>query len=156
MLKKIWDHLEELVGSIMVFVMVSVAFVNVVVRYLTSYSFSFTEELEVNLFVWCVMFGTSMAFKQGANLSLTMFYELCPKSVRKLFFILSTIATLAFFCVLGYMGYLEVLDEIALGVTTESLAIPVYFYTIATPLVSALIVIRILEAAMATLRKNEY
>lgn len=35
MLKKIWDHLEELIGSIMVFVMVSVAFVNVVVRYLT-------------------------------------------------------------------------------------------------------------------------
>jgi TRAP-type C4-dicarboxylate transport system permease small subunit len=41
-------------------------------------------------------------------------------------------------------------------VTTESLAIPVYFYTVATPLVSALIVIRILEAAAATLRKNEY
>ena len=156
MLKKIWDHLEELIGSIMVFVMVSVAFVNVVVRYLTSYSFSFSEELEVNLFVWCVLLGTAMAFKQGANLSLTMFYDLCPKSVRKLLFILSTVASIIFFGVLAYMGYLEVADEVALGVITESLGIPVYFYTVATPLVSALIVIRILDAAVATIRKNDY
>jgi hypothetical protein len=61
MLKKLWDHFEELVGAVMLMIMVSIAFINVVTRYFIKYPLSFTEEIEVNLFVWLVMLGTSMA-----------------------------------------------------------------------------------------------
>ncbi|WP_446697811.1 TRAP transporter small permease subunit [Acetomicrobium sp. S15 = DSM 107314] len=33
---------------------------NVIVRYLTTFSFSFSEELLVNLFVWITMLGASI------------------------------------------------------------------------------------------------
>ena len=36
------------------------------------------------------------------------------------------------------------------------LAIPVYYYTIALPVFSVLIFVRIVQAALATIRRNEY
>lgn len=61
-----------------------------------------------------------------------------------------------FFVVLAYLGYLEVRDEIALSVTTESLGIPVYIYTIATPVLSVLIIIRMFQAAVKQIHAGKY
>ena len=46
---------------------------------------------------------------------------------------------------LCYYGYCEVYDEIDLNVVSESLAIPVWLYTISIPLVSFIIMIRIVQ-----------
>lgn len=139
----------------MLMIMVSIAFINVVTRYFIKYPLSFTEEIEVNLFVWLVMLGTSMAFKQGANLSMTFIYERLAPKARKVCFICSTAATIMFFAVLAYYGYIEVLDEIALDVTTESLDIPVWIYTIATPIFSVLIIVRLLQHSIQTFRNHQ-
>ncbi|WP_286847193.1 MULTISPECIES: TRAP transporter small permease [Aminobacterium] len=156
MLKKIWDHFEEVVGSVMLMIMVSVAFLNVVTRYFIKYSLSFTEELEVNLFVWLVMLGTSLAFRKGANLSMTFFYERFSEKKRAFFFLCSSVATMLFFGILAYLGYIEVVDEIALNVTTESLDIPVWIYTIATPVFSVLIIIRMAQYTLEAYKNHQY
>ena len=48
------------------------------------------------------------------------------------------------------------LDEIELDVVSESLAIPVWLYTIATPLFSALIIVRILQKFVEDMRSGSY
>ena len=156
MLKKLWDQFEELVGAVMLMIMVSIAFINVVTRYFIKYPLSFTEEIEVNLFVWLVMLGTSMAFKQGANLSMTFFYERLAPKKRLICFVFSTAASILFFAVLAYYGYVEVIDEIALDVTTESLDIPVWIYTIATPVFSVLIILRLLQHSIQTYKEHQF
>jgi TRAP-type C4-dicarboxylate transport system permease small subunit len=156
MAKKIWENLEEILGSIMVAVMVTIAFVNVLTRYFIKMSLSWTEEIEINLFVWLVLLGTAVAFKKGGHLGMSFVYEKFPKGCRKAFFIISVALSLVFFGVLAYLGYTEVCDEIELCVTTESLAIPVFYYTIATPLLSILVIGRLLQSAVQTLRNKEY
>ena len=41
-------HFEDLLGALMLAVMVTVAFINVIVRYFTSFSFAWSEEITVN------------------------------------------------------------------------------------------------------------
>lgn len=54
MLRFLDTRFEELLGSLLLAVMVSIAFINVIVRYCTSFSFAWTEELTVNfLSGWC-------------------------------------------------------------------------------------------------------
>ena len=48
------------------------------------------------------------------------------------------------------------MDEIELNVVSESLAIPVWIYTIATPLFSALIIVRILQKVWEDFRARNY
>ena len=48
------------------------------------------------------------------------------------------------------------MDEIDLAVTSSSLARPIYYYTVALPVFSALIFIRILQASLATIHTNEF
>ena len=156
MMKKILDHFEEILGSIILMVMAVITFANVITRYFIFHALSFTEEVTINMFVWLVMLGTAIAFKKNAHLSMTFIYDRFPPKWRKSFFFFSTFLSFGFFALLAYLGYIEVCDEIDLGVTTESLAIPVCYYTIAVPVFSILICIRIAQSALKTIRAGKY
>ena len=54
------------------------------------------------------------------------------------------------------LGAIEVIDEIELNVSSESLDIPVWLYTIATPLFSALIIVRILQRTVEDIQKQNF
>lgn len=156
MIAKFFDHFEEILGSILVAVMVTISFVNVITRYFIRMSLSWSEEITVNLFVWVVMLGTAIAFKKGSHLGMEFIYERFPYRIKKVLFLLSAILSIAFFVVLGWLGAIEVKDEIDLCVITESLAIPVWYYTIAIPVFSVLVIFRILQNVVTSLRDHSY
>ena len=155
-----WNFLnarfEELLGAILLAVMACISFVNVIVRYCTNFSFSSSEELTVNLFVWIVLLGTSRAFREGGNFSMSLFYDAMSRPVRKLLYVFSVLCCIIFFAALCWQGCIEVMDEIELDVVSESLAIPVWLYTIATPLFSVLIIVRILQKVWEDFRTRRY
>ena len=68
MLRFLGAHFEELLGSVLLAIMATIAFINVIVRYCTSFSFAWTEEMTVNFFVWVVLLGTARAFRTGGHL----------------------------------------------------------------------------------------
>lgn len=156
MLHHINNRFEEWLGAALLAVMVVVAFVNVVVRYCTNFSFSASEELTVNLFVWVVLLGTSRAFREGSNFSMNLIFAACPKAVQKVLYVMSLAACIAFFAWLAWLGAVEVYDEFELNVSSESLDIPVWLYTMATPLISALVIVRILQRALHDFKRNVF
>ena len=156
LLKKCFDHIEEILGSIILAVMAVVTFANVVTRYVITYPLAFTEEITVSMFVWIVLLGASVAFRKNAQLAMSFFYDLMPQSVRKLFFFFSTGMSLTFFALLIWLGSIQVWDEWELGVTTDALAIPAAIYSAGIPLISTLIILRILQFARAALREGTY
>lgn len=149
-------HFEEIFGSILLAIMVSIAFINVIVRYCTVFSFAWTEEITINFFVWITMLGTARAFRDGSNLAMSIFYESLPKFGRKCSYIFSCCICIIFFGALAYIGSIEVMDEYELDAISESLGIPVWWYTIATPLFSLLIIYRMLQRARQDLATNHY
>lgn len=86
---------------------------------------------------------------------------ICDSSIklrwlRKTLYFFGVICSLAFFVMLVYLGAIEVIDEIELNVSSESLDIPVWLYTIATPLFSALIIVRILQRTVEDIQKQNF
>lgn len=156
MLRFLNAHFEEVLGSILLAVMVTIAFLNVIVRYCTSFSFAWSEEMTVNFFVWVTMLGTAVAFREGSHLCMAILYDRFSLPVRKFCQLFSVLLGLVFFGALFYTGMLEVLDEWELESISESLGIPVWWYTIATPLFSLLIIFRMLQQAAQDWRTGNF
>ena len=147
---------EELLGSFLLAVMACIAFINIIIRYCTNLSFSASEELTVTFFVWIVLLGTSIAFRESSNFTMNLLYSITHGWLRKTLYFFGVICSLAFFVMLVYLGAIEVIDEIELNVSSESLDIPVWLYTIATPLFSALIIVRILQRTVEDIQKQNF
>ncbi|MCD8339021.1 MAG: TRAP transporter small permease [Burkholderiales bacterium] len=149
MLKFLNGRFEELLGAFLLALMASISFINVIVRYCTNLSFSSSEELTVNFFVWIVLLGTARTFRNGSNFSMNVIYNISPLPARKFMYIFGVVCSVAFFATLVYLGTIEVLDEYELDVSSEALDIPAWLYTIATPLFSLLIIVRIIQKVIA-------
>ena len=150
------NRFEEIIGVACLGIMVTVAFVNVLTRYFFKYSMAFTEEITLYLFVWAVMMGTSIAFREGSNMAVTLFYERFRKGNRKLLMLFSSLLSMAFFIVLTYFGILEVMDEIAMNAMTEAIEMPMWWFTSAMPIASVLIMFRIVLRTRDDLRTQNY
>lgn len=156
MLEFLNRRFEEVLGGLILAVMACIAFINVIIRYCTTLSFSASEELTVNLFVWIVLLGTACAFRESSNFTMNVLYSCTHGLLRKFLYFFSLVCCIAFFGCLIYLGSLEVLDEIELNASSESLNIPVWLYTIATPLFSTLIIFRILQRTCEDIRLNRF
>lgn len=156
-MKRFFSHsFEEILGAIFLAVMVSVAFLNVVTRYVLKYSMAFTEELTLYLFVWVTLLGTSLAFKDGANMSVTIFYNRFGKKWRKALHLIAAACTIIFFAGLAYWGAVEVMEEIEMSVTTEALEFPVWFFTISMPVVAVFTIFRVLARTRKDIKDGDY
>lgn len=152
----IFAHFEELLGSLLLAAMAAIAFVNVIVRYCSSFSFAWTEELTVNFFVWVTLLGTARAFRDGTHLAMSIVYDSLPKKSRLSCYLSGCLLCIVFFGALVWTGAIEVMDEYELEAISESLGIPVWWYTIATPAFSLLIILRMLQRTRQDLRSGTY
>ena len=121
-----------------------ITFVNVVTRYLTNASFAFTEEVSVFLLVLLTLLGSVAAFIDGGHIRITLFADLLPKSGKKLCSALEWLANVALFGLLTVLGYRMAFDDFEFEVTSPGLGLPQWWYTLWLPLLSALIVLRLL------------
>ena len=117
---------------------------------------AFTEELTLYMFVWATMLGVSLAFKHGANMDVSLLYDRFPKAVRKYLYIFLMLMSIIFFLTLMYWGYVEVCDEMQMGVITEAMGLPVCYFTVSMPILSILTVVRISVRLVSDLRNGNY
>lgn len=117
---------------------------NVVVRYLTNISFAFTEEISIVLMVVMTLSGTAHAFVDNKHIAITYFVDLLGPRGHRNARGLALLAALIMFFLLAALGTRMAWDDFRFEVTTPALGIPQWIYTIWLPLLSALIVVRIL------------
>lgn len=140
------EHFEEVTCVCLLSLMAILAFAGVVTRYVFHYPIAFTEELEVNALVWLTLFGTSSAFRRGKHLQMLFFQDKMPANVTKVMRIMINLLCITLFACLGYLGYLQMVDERFLEITSESLDWPQWLYTLCIPVGCAFIIARIIEA----------
>ncbi len=139
------SNFEEVTGAILLFLMASLAFLNVLTRYFIKYSLAFTEELEVASMVWLTMLGTSAAFKRGSHLKFVFLESRVSDRARFFLSLFSLVLGFVLFSAIAYLSYFHLKDLIELNVTTEALEIPESIYVMAVPFGSLLINIRIVQ-----------
>jgi TRAP-type transport system small permease protein len=124
--------------------------VNVLVRYFSDISFAFTEEISVGLMVVMTLVGASHAFANNHHISITYFVERWP-TLRPAARYLALGCSLLLFSLLAWYGARMAWDDYRYEVTSPSLGIPQWWYTVCLPALSVLIVLRLI----ALLRRGE-
>ncbi len=155
-MQKILDNFEEFLGAVFLAMMVTISFVNVLTRYFFRFSMAFTEELTLYMFVWATMLGVSIAFKHGGNMVVTLIYDRFPKPVRRILYVFSMLLCVVFFLALMYWGMVEVRDEMQMGVITEAMGLPVFYFTISMPVLSVVTIGRILVRLKTDLTSGNF
>jgi TRAP-type C4-dicarboxylate transport system permease small subunit len=115
---------------------------NVLVRYFTDLSFAFTEEISVALMVVMTLVGASHAFRTNHHICIVFFVERVP-ALRRAAARFAAGCSLLMFGLLAWYGARMAWDDFRYDVTSPSLGVPQWVYTIWLPLVSALIVLRL-------------
>ena len=117
--------------------------VNVLVRYFTNISFAFTEEISVALMVVMTLIGASHAFATNHHIAITFFIERMP-ALRHVAYRFAALCSLLMFGLLAWYGVSMAWDDYAFEVTSPSLGVPQWWYTVWLPVLSIVIVLRLL------------
>lgn len=135
---------EEAVGAAAMALIFLISISNVVVRYATDISFAFTEEFSVFLLVFMTFVGASLAVATDGHIRITFFRDRMGPRRRLLCDGLSLLASTALFSLIVWHGTILTLDDLYWGETSPGLGLPRWIYTVWLPLLSVVIVIRLL------------
>ena len=144
-MRRIARHVEEALAGALLVVMAVLAFLNILARYLTRYSFAFTEEIEVAALVWITMLGAAIAFREALHLGFSILRDRLPRPIRRGLAALTGVTAVATMAVLAWAGWRQIQSQIALSTTSEALGIPEWIYTAALPVGALLVIVRVLQ-----------
>ena len=144
-MRRLAHHFEEVLAGGLLVVMAVLAFLNILARYLTRYSFAFTEEIEVAALVWITMLGAAIAFREALHLGFGILRDRLPRPVRRGLAAVTGVTGVATMAVLAWAGWRQIQSQIALSTTSEALGIPEWIYTAALPVGALLVIVRVLQ-----------
>jgi len=128
--------LEEYTAGIAIGVLGVITFANVVVRYLTNFSFAFTEELSVFLMVLVALVGGSSVMAKGGHLKIMFVVDRVSPERRRVVGLIANAVTAIMFLLRAIFGARMAWDEYRFEVTSPGLGVPTWIYTVWLPLLS--------------------
>lgn len=145
MLKKIWDHLEEIILLPLISFCVLLIFFQVIMRYVMQNSLSWSEELARYMFVWQLWLGSSYAAKNKTHLRITMIRDRLGDKAQKAVDLLVFVVWIAFAAVVTYKGFELAFTIGSYGQKSTALGLPMMYAYLAVPVGSGLMIIRLIE-----------
>ncbi len=133
-------RIDHWIVAILLFTMASIAFVNILSRYLFHFSFAATEEITINLFVWVTVIGSGLAFERGGQLGMVTLYNLFPKKFKTLVIVFSAALSAVLFLLVDIYMIQAIYEELTLfNATSAALGIPVWIYYVGVPIFSVFV-----------------
>ena len=144
--------IEENLAGIAIAILGIITFANVVVRYLTNFSFAFTEEFSVFLMVFMALVGGSSVMAKQGHLNIMYVVDKLPPKARRGALIVAIALTASTFLLLAVFGARMAWDEYRYEVTSPGLGLPTWVYTMWLPLLSLAIFGRAVGVVIRTWR----
>ncbi|MCD4743333.1 MAG: TRAP transporter small permease subunit [Desulfobacteraceae bacterium] len=128
---------DYLIAAVLLFLMATIAFANVVSRYVFHFSFASTEEITINIFVWMTVVGGGIAFERGSQLGMVTFFNMFPRALKKGSILLSALLSAVLFIMVDIFMIQAIYDELTIfHATSASLSVPVWIYYAGVPVLS--------------------
>jgi|SRR5574344_435153 C4-dicarboxylate transporter, DctQ subunit len=151
-MRKLFNIFDIIVGTInqtiAVYGMVlgvSLAFLNVVLRYAFDMSLPWAGELTNYFFIWSALFGAAYGFKQGAHISITILIERFPPAVLKVFLIFANLFSICYLLLITYFGYKLTLFLMEFEEINVDLQVPLWIPQLVVPIAFLLAAYRVFE-----------
>ncbi|TFG43713.1 MAG: TRAP transporter small permease [Syntrophobacterales bacterium] len=147
--------IEENLAGIAIGLLGLITFANVVVRYLTDFSFAFTEEFSIFLMLFMALVGGSSVMAKGGHLNIMYVVDKFPPKIRNATLLFATAVAAFTFLLLAVLGGQMAWDEYRYEVTSPGLGIPTWYYTMWLPLLSLAIFGRAVGALIRIWRRQK-
>ena len=118
---------------------------NVLARYFTDISFAFTEEVSVSLLVFLTFIGSAKAFLDGNQMAVTYFIDKLGWTWRRRWLLFGLAMSALMLGLLAWFGARMAWDDFDLEVTSPGLGWQQWIYTVWLPLLSVLVLARIVQ-----------
>ena len=128
--------IEETLAGIAIGLLGLITFANVAVRYLTNFSFAFTEEFSVFLMVLVALLGGSSVMAKGGHIKIMFLVDRLSPGRQRVVGLIANAATAVMFLLLAIFGARMAWDEYRFEVTSPGLGLPTWIYTVWLPLLS--------------------
>ncbi len=148
-------RIERFLGAAAMAALCLITLANVVVRYFTDISFAFTEELSVFLLVFLTFIGSAKAFLDGNQMAMGYFLEKLGWRWKRRWLLFGLAASALMMGLLLYFGVRMAWDDFDMEVTSPGLGWPQWLYTVWLPLLSALVLARIVQGFVHVLGKRQ-
>ena len=146
--------IEENLAGIILGLLALITFANVLVRYLTNFSFAFTEEISIFFMVIMTLVGSASLMAKGGHLNIAYFVDRLPPRYRRSALISATALNGLMFLLLAIFGARMAWDEYRYEVSSPGLGIPTWFYTVWLPLLALAIAGRAVGVVMRLWKKE--
>ena len=144
--------MERFLGAVAMAAMVLITLANVVVRYLTDISFAFTEELSVFLLLFLTFIGSAKAFLDGNQMAVVYFVDKLARPWKRRVLLFGLACSALMLGLLAWYGSRMAWDDFDMEVTSPALGWPQWLYTVWLPLLSAAVMLRIVQGFIHVLR----
>jgi len=118
---------------------------NVLVRYFTNISFAFTEEVSVFLLVFLTFIGSAKAFLDGNQMAVTYFVDPLEWPWKRRWLLFGLAMSALMIGLLVWFGARMAWDDLDMEVTSPGLGWPQWIYTACLPVLSLLVLARIVQ-----------
>lgn len=149
------SNFELYVCQFLLALLVTVMFLDLLLRNFFNYSIPWGSELSVYANVWFAYFGASYAASKFLHNRITTHFVFFPPIVKKISLIISDIVWVIFNLVFLYYSYDFVFYKANSFWTSQTLNIPMKWIYIILPLGFALITIRVIQAALINLLNQQ-
>lgn len=146
-------YLEEIIIVVVLVLMSSIAFLNVITRNFLNLSLAFTEEITVNLFVLLTFVGAAIGVRKGAHLGFSLLLEKVSISMKRVLIIFIGIVSTLLFLVITYFSIEMIQFQLQIGSTTPALRWPRWIFSLAIPIGSVLCIYRTIEATIIQVKE---
>ena len=146
--------IEEALAGAAIGILGLITFSNVVVRYLTNFSFAFTEEFSIILMVIMAFLGASSAVAKSGHIRIAYFVDRLRPRLKRMALIWGTSAVTLTFFLLTVLGARLTWDEYRFEVTSPGMGLPQWLYTIWLPLLSLAIMGRAIGVTVRLRREG--
>jgi C4-dicarboxylate transporter, DctQ subunit len=135
----------EFLCALLLILIAVLTIAQVIMRYVFSYPFTWSEELSIAAFIYLAFLGIGVAFAQNKHLWVEAFVEMLPQPIRKVVNGIVLALTAAFLLLVGALMVKVMFVTSKVGITTAALEIPKAFIYLSLPLGFALFLIQVLR-----------
>jgi len=134
-LKLIDEHLEEWFLASIYVVMLFVATVQIIFRYVINKSLSWSQDTLIYLLIWSVFIGISLAIKKRKHIKVELAYSVLSEKAQLYLMVFSNIIFIIFCAIISYFSLMKVYKLIFINPqVSESTGLSMWMIQIAVPL----------------------
>ncbi len=148
-MKKILNHLEEIVLLITFPLMTVITLMGTSVRYFELGTMTWSEEAARYLMIIAAFAGISLGFRENSHLGLSFFMEVMPKKLKPFFRMIRFVVLILFGVLMIFLAYQLVEKQINVSQFSAAMHLPMWKVYLVLLLGFILMMVRIVQAFLS-------